>query len=615
MVAAAPLKRPTKTGVKVEIMAINEKKLFHFIMIKPSRYDDEGYPVQWLRSLIPSNSLASVNSLATDCRQRGVLGPDVEIKLTVYDETNRRIPVDKLIKQAGRSGCTTLIGLVGVQSNQFPRAVDLARMFLTAGLPVVIGGFHTAGCISMLPELPDEIKAAQDMGLSIFAGEAEEQRLDEVFLDAYRGELKPIYNYLNDLPSMDAQPTPFLEREVVSRTMGDISSFDLGRGCPFQCSFCTIINVQGRKSRFRSPDDVEKIVRENAAAGIDRFFITDDNFARNRDWEVLFDRMIWLQEDQGIHIDAIIQVDTLCHKVPNFIEKAARAGVNKVFIGLENINPDNLLAAKKRQNKITEYRAMIQKWSAHGIFTYAGYILGFANDTKESILRDIEIIKRELPIDILEFFFLTPLPGSEDHKNMLAKGIWMDPDLNKYNLHHRVTHHPVMSDEDWEDAYNTAWRTYFSYDHMETVIRRHAANPKGSPRRVTNFIRDFKQIMEIENMQPLEAGVVRRRFRRDRKPGLPRENALVFYSKYIAEIANKLVRYAIMFLKCRAIYRKVMRDPNRLAYMDIAIAPCDEGDVESLAIFNETHGGKAAVDKARVQDDRRKRVERRLAEA
>ena len=96
--------------------------------------------------------------------------------------------------------------------------------------------------------------------------------------------------------------------------------------------------------------------------------------------------------------------------------------MRRVFIGLENINPDNLIAAKKRQNKITEYREMLQKWRDHGAITYAGYILGFPADTKESILRDIEIIKRELPLDILEFFFLTPLPGSEDHKVLSAKG-------------------------------------------------------------------------------------------------------------------------------------------------------------------------------------------------
>ena len=77
------------------------------------------------------------------------------------------------------------------------------------------------------------------------------------------------------------------------------SSFDLGRGCPFQCSFCTIINVQGRKSRFRTPDDVEHILRQNWKQGIDRFFITDDNFARNKDWEAIFDRIIELRERNG----------------------------------------------------------------------------------------------------------------------------------------------------------------------------------------------------------------------------------------------------------------------------------------------------------------------------
>ena len=78
-----------------------------------------------------------------------------------------------------------------------------------------------------------------------------------------------------------------------------MSSFDAGRGCPFQCSFCTIINVQGRKSRRRSPDDVERILRQNWEQGINRFFITDDNFARNKDWEPIFDRIIEIREPTG----------------------------------------------------------------------------------------------------------------------------------------------------------------------------------------------------------------------------------------------------------------------------------------------------------------------------
>jgi len=94
---------------------------------------------------------------------------------------------------------------------------------------------------------------------------------------------------------------------------------------------------------------------------------------------------------------------------------------------------------------------------------------------------------------------------------------------------------------------------------------------------------------------------------------MPLESAVVFYPKYVAETLKKWILYFNIFFKMRAIYRKVMRDPNRLAHTDIAITPCDEGEVESLAIFNETQGDKAAVDKARAQEDRRERVESRLA--
>src|SRR6516162_5934412 len=196
---------------------------------------------------------------------------------------------------------------------------------------------------------------------------------------------------MENLPCLEGKPLPMLPKRHIRRTLGLNTSFDAGRGCPYQCSFCTIINVQGRKSRYRSPDDVERLVRLNWAQGIYRFFITDDNFARNKDWETILDRLIELRERDGIPLALLIQVDTLCHKIPNFIEKAKRAGVTRVFIGLENINPDNLAAAKKRQNKITEYRKMLLAWKAQGILTLAGYILGFPADTPQTIRRDIAI--------------------------------------------------------------------------------------------------------------------------------------------------------------------------------------------------------------------------------
>ncbi|MCZ7659463.1 MAG: radical SAM protein, partial [Xanthobacteraceae bacterium] len=258
-----------------------EAGLFHFVMIKPSHYDDAGYPIQWFRSAIPSNTLACLNGLALDAARRKILGEGVEIRLHTYDETNRRVRPDRIIREIRKAGGKALIGLVGVQSNQFPRAVDLARPFLAAGLPVCIGGFHISGCIAMLPELPQELREAQEMGISFFAGEAEDGRLDQVLRDAWNGSLAPLYNHMDDLPSLQGEPPPFLPRQHVKRTSGTVSSIDIGRGCPYQCSFCTIINVQGRKSRVRSPDDLERAVRESYAQGIKRFFITDDNLARN----------------------------------------------------------------------------------------------------------------------------------------------------------------------------------------------------------------------------------------------------------------------------------------------------------------------------------------------
>jgi hypothetical protein len=447
----------------------------------------------------------------------------------------------------------------------------------------------------MLPEMPQDIRDAQALGISLFAGEAEEGRLDEVLRDAWNGTLAPLYNHMDKLPNLQGEPPPILPRKHIRRTAGSLSSMDLGRGCPYQCSFCTIINVQGRKSRFRSPDDVEKIVRENYAQDIRRFFITDDNFARNRDWEPLFDRMIALRAGDCPNIGFTIQVDTLCHKIPNFIEKAAQAGVRRVFIGLENINPDNLIAAKKRQNKITDYRQMLQKWREHGAITCAGYIIGFPHDSKETILRDIEIIKRELPLDILELFFLTPLPGSEDHKILWQKGTWMDPDMNKYDLNRRVVHHSKMTDLEWEDAYRAAWESFYSPEHIRTILRRAAACRLGRPKTTLSTLLWFKLVSAYEGVHPLEGGGLRLKFRRDRRHDLPRESPFVFYPRYVSETVLKVWRYWAVYRQCRAMLSEALTAPDRWTYTDLAIAPPGAEEFETLDLYHATTGGEAAL--------------------
>ena len=566
---------------------------FQLVLIKPSHYDDDGYVIQWMRAFVPSNTLAVLYSLGRDAGLRSVLGPDTAIDITVIDEIHTRVKIKQLRALFRRHDGFGLVGIVGVQSNQYPRALDIARPFRADGVPVMIGGFHVSGCLAMLPEMQADLKKTLDLGISMFAGELE-GRMDLILRDAANGTLKPIYNYLKDLPSLESEPTPILPVSHLKKTFQALASFDAGRGCPYQCSFCTIINVQGRKSRRRSADDVERTIREHYVQGIRHFFITDDNLARNKDWEAIFDRIIMLRERENMNIRLMVQVDTLCHKIPNFIEKAARAGTNRVLVGLESINAANLIAAKKRQNKITEYRTMLLAWKNAGAITTAGYILGFPFDTPESIREDIAIIQRELPLDILEFFCLTPLPGSEDHKVLWQKGEWMHEDMNLYDGEHAVAHHPKMSKDEWEQVYQSAWKTYYTPEHMETILRR-GASVDCSMSRLVSFVFLFCSSVPLEDAHPLQGGLLRRKYRLDRRPGLPIEPIWAFYAKYAWNFVTKYSRAMRLLLWLHATNRRVKKDPNRYTYTDLAMTPVTEDETERLELFTHSDAAREAV--------------------
>jgi len=575
------------------------KKKFYLELIKPSHYDDDGYVIQWWRAWIPSNSLSSVYGLILDAVKRRVLGDDVEIVVKVYDETNIAIPIKRIIRRFKANDNQGLVCLVGVQSNQFPRAMDIARQFRAAGLQVAVGGFHVSGCTAMLPELPQDLKEALDLGVTLFAGEAE-NRLDEIIQAACERRLQPVYNFMNDLPHLEGQPIPFLPKAQVTRYFRDLGCFDAGRGCPFSCSFCTIINVQGRKSRFRDADDVERLLRANAAQGVHRYFITDDNFARNRNWEPIFDRMIKLREQEGFQTNFVMQVDTMCHKIANFVEKAARAGCKRVFLGLENINPDSLKGASKNQNRITEYRKMLLAWRNAGVITYCGYILGFPTDTPESIERDIRIIQRELPIDMLEFFILTPLPGSQDHKELLLKGAWMDPDMNKYDLEHVTAEHPRMSKAEWQGIYDKAWHLYYSWNHIETLLKRAVATGI-NPARLADMIFQFYGSYFYEKLHPLQTGLIRRKVRTQRRSTLPLANPLVFYPRRLWEILTTYIPGLWFQSRLKRLRDRIKNDPAVAYYTDVAISPPEDLDEETLHLYQASDGARAALAKAKTR--------------
>lgn len=581
--------------------APQSKAGFHLALVKPSHYDDDGYVIQWLRSAIPSNSLAVLHGLALDSAAREVLGPGTAITVASYDETNTRIRPDRIARDIRAAG-KGLVALVGVQSNQYPRAMDIARRLRALGIQVAIGGFHVSGSLAMLPGLGSELQEAIALGVSLYAGEAEEG-LDGLLQDAAAGTLKPIYDRMAQLPNLAGVPTPFLPAAQVRRIAGTIASFDAGRGCPFQCSFCTIINVQGRVSRRRTPDDVEAILRRNLAQGVRAFFITDDNFARNKDWEAILDRLILLRERDGLRAKLMVQVDTLCHRIPRFIEKCGRAGVNRVFIGLEAINPESLAAAKKKQNRITEYRDMMLAWKAIRASIYAGYIIGFPAGTQESVLRDIRIIQEELPVDFLEFFIMTPLPGSEDHQKLAAAGVPMDADLNRYDTFHAVTDHPRMTRAEWEETYWLAWSSYYSPAHIATLMRRARASGI-SPGKMLSMLTGFWSWSLVERVHPLEGGYVRRKHRADRRPGFPREPAWQFWPRYAADLLAKHARMAAMALRFLPLRRELKRDPAARHWRDRALTPTTTAEDGTLALFQATEAARTDVAKRRRAAER-----------
>src|SRR5438128_4836590 len=177
---------------------------------------------------------------------------------------------------------------------------------------------------------------------------------------------------------------------------------------------------------------------------------------------------------------------------------------------------------------------------------------------------------------MLEFCFLTPLPGSEDHQKLARAGVPLDPDMNKYDLSHVCGPHPRMSRAEWERAYKMAWETYYTDEHIATVLRRLVAT-RSRPGNAVLLLAWFKGSIGIENVHPLEAGAIRFKFRRDRRPGLPIVPVWRFYPAYVAETLKKLMRWLTVYARLRTAWERIKRDPNRFEYSDLAItAPTDD---------------------------------------
>jgi radical SAM superfamily enzyme YgiQ (UPF0313 family) len=514
-------------------------KRLRLFLIKPSKYDDEGYVIRYWKGVLPSNTLSCLNGLSEDVRERGVLGKDLEWEITLIDDTVQAVPYKRIIKENRRPGTKTVICLVGVQSNQTPRAADIAMKFRKAGITVMMGGFHVSGVLATLPDLSPELVVLKNAGVSLSAGEAEGGHWELILTDAIHDRLKPVYNFLNDIPDISKAPFPRINPKHQKRyALQHFGTLDCGRGCPFGCSFCTVINVQGRKMRFRDVELLIETVREGYRHHkISHYFFTDDNFCRHKNWETILDRLIELKEKEGIPFHFMMQLDTQAHTVPNFVEKAARAGCRQVFIGMESLNQENLKAAKKSQNDIEEFKKLVDSFHEVGIVCHLAYIIGFALDTVASVKQDIEKLM-SFGAGQASFFMMTPLPGAMDYKNALLKGTLLDADLNNYDTFHETHRHPRMKPGEWQAAYEEAWKTFYSVENMKKILARDlkSDNYWGI---FSNFMW-YKNSIDVEGGHPMISGFFRLKERLERRPGYPVEGRWVYFKRRLRDILRAM---------------------------------------------------------------------------
>ncbi|HUO04499.1 MAG TPA: radical SAM protein [Candidatus Binataceae bacterium] len=503
---ATPLQLTAREGAAANGVVKPEPcRTIRVYFIKPSRYDEEGY-VQYFRyGVQPNNTLTALSALNEAFNRRYSAERNVYLETVVWDEICDGIVSPETIKaikeKAREDGVELIAGLAGVQSNQYPRGRDLALQFVAAGVPTMMGGFHVSG-------YPDSVKFLNECGVTTIVGEAE-NIWGEIVEDFLAGKLAKSYSVTqgiraktgqNDIivPLITEALLPKLDDRYLSRFFNtSMTTIDTSRGCPFTCSYCSVKNVMGRTMRSREPNAVVEWVRDACRNhGIESLFLVDDDFFRSPRWEEILTGFIEVKKEfPKFSFMMQVDVDASCYanlaegetesakhrRSKRFTELAASAGCYQAFIGIESLNPDNLNFATKYQNTddrqhkykleeararvINKYRRVVDNWHKVGVSTHAGYMLGFPFDGPDCGRVAAQTLKK-IGFDIVSFFIMTPLPGTEDQVRFAKEGTIMDWDFNNLDSQHVTLKHEKMDKHSWLAAYRDAFTGFYSLPRL-----------------------------------------------------------------------------------------------------------------------------------------------------
>jgi radical SAM superfamily enzyme YgiQ (UPF0313 family) len=555
------------------------------ILIAPSRYDARGVAVFRI-GISPNGALGALAGLSEDYNRRHAGRARIDYEF--FDEHVRDAVTPALLRQwrdgAAARGERFVVMLCGVQTVTYPRARDIALMARREGITVLAGGVH-------LSAHGPSVDFLVSCGVQVAIGEVE-PIWDAIIEDALAGRLQPLYRLEPDqglrvksamsymtAPDLTDVPFPHIPRARLRHYVNPSQLFiDGSRGCPFLCTFCAIKNVFGRTVRSRDPQRlvawmVERVQRD----GVRAFSFTDDNFVRNPRHPELLERLAAARAaGQPFTISAILDVEATCYapedsargeRTREFLRLCRAAGVAHVYIGLESTNDavlremrkgvnrdrvdvhsstgDDLTAA--RQRLIERYRTAVQAWHGIGASVECGYIVGFSGDGRgvgTQAARDLVAIGA----DVATFFFLAPLPGSEDYARALRDGGLVVSDFNQYFQQPMIAH-PTLSPAELDAEVQAGIRAMWRWPN---VIRRLAGGVFGIGRpRVTTPWTYAKRQLGYKAMLTsglhtyVEGGLLRRRHT-PRRDVLTDEEARARYlgSTYTATALPSVLRDA-----------------------------------------------------------------------
>ena len=335
-----------------------------------------------------------------------------------------------------------LVGLTGMTIHA-QRAYEIGGEFRKRGIPVVMGGVHASN-------LPNEAKKNVD---SVVIGEAETVWA-KLLQDVQSGNLKPFYK-AEGLCSLKGIPHP--RQDLLKKAYMTTNCIQTTRGCPFNCSYCSVTQFFGHRYRFRPVEEVVEEARQYAGEFV--VFIDDNIVGNPRYAKDLFQALVPLNIKWGSQGSLTMARDN------ELLKLAAESGCRAMFVGFESLSQKNLKAMNKTINKVNEYSDSIKKIHDHGIMINGAFIFGLDYDDESVFERTVKFVE-DNKIELATYHILTPLPGTRFYQQIEKEGRIFDKDWSKYNSSNVVFKPKLMSEETLQNGYNWAFRKTYSYRSM-----------------------------------------------------------------------------------------------------------------------------------------------------